>query len=87
VRSVVKQYPSGVILRERDDHHFAPDRLADDEIAIATALERMTACAQGGPDVYSLAEAAQDRYIDILMEQALRNGQPVASEHQPWADG
>jgi predicted dehydrogenase len=63
----------------------APGRLADDEIAIATALDKMASYAQGGPDVYSLAEAAQDRYLDTLMEQSLRTGQAVRSETQPWA--
>jgi predicted dehydrogenase len=63
----------------------APGRLADDEIAIATALDRMATYATGGPDFYSLAEASQDRYLDTIMEQALRTGQAVRSETQPWA--
>jgi len=63
----------------------APGRLADDEIAIATLLEGMAAYAEGGPDIYSLADAAQDRYLDLLIEEALRTGAPAASSTQPWA--
>ena len=63
---------------------FIPGRLADDEIAIATSLARMAEYAQGGPDVYSLAEACQDRYLDICIERAVESGQVVLSETQPW---
>jgi predicted dehydrogenase len=63
---------------------YAGGRLADDEIAIATALQKMAEYAEGGPDFYSLAEAAQDRYLDILIEEAWRTGQSVTSEKQLW---
>ena len=64
---------------------FAPARLADDEIAIATVLAGMAEYANGGPDIYSLANAAQDRYLDLLMEYALRTDTKVHSETQSWA--
>ncbi|MDX1931602.1 MAG: Gfo/Idh/MocA family oxidoreductase [Capsulimonadales bacterium] len=65
---------------------FAPGRLADDEIAIAAALAGTAAYAQGGPDFYSLADAAQDRYLDIRMEEAARTGAPVTTDTQAWAE-
>ncbi len=64
---------------------FAPARLSDDEIAVAACLDGMARCAAGGPEFYSLAEALQDRYLDIVMEQAIASGQPVQATRQPWA--
>lgn len=64
---------------------FLPARLSDDEIAIAECLVRMHAHVAGGPPVYSLAEAAQDHYLALLMKQAAATGEAVRSEPQPWA--
>ena len=71
-----------------------PDPLADaaaqaglneDETAIACYLDRMRAYLGGGPQVYPLADALQDAYLGLLMEQALRQpGQPVGTAPQPW---
>lgn len=66
---------------------FIPARLADDEIAVATCLDKMGEHVRGGPDFYSLAEAAQDRYLDILIAQALEAGEEVTSTPQAWAAG
>lgn len=65
---------------------FIPGRLTDDEIAIATCLAGMGAYVEGGPEVYSLAQACQDRYLDLLIAQAAESGQPVQAERQPWAE-
>lgn len=66
---------------------FVPARLSDEEIAIATVLAKMGDYVAGGPDVYSLAEACQDRYLDIMIAQAVEVGQPVKTETQPWVQG
>jgi predicted dehydrogenase len=61
-------------------------RLMDDEIAIATALEKMAAYARGwdaGP--YSFAEAAQDQYLSLLLLEAARTGETIRASRQPWA--
>ena len=63
---------------------MAPTPLSDEELAIATCLLEMATYADGGPDFYSLAEACQDRYLDILMAQAIATGEPVQSETQVW---
>lgn len=63
----------------------APARLFDDEIAIATCLLKMANHARGGEDFYSLAEACQDRYLDIVMHDAAKAGVPVRTETQSWA--
>jgi hypothetical protein len=65
---------------------FIPATLSDEELAIATTLVKMGSYARGedvGP--YSLAEACQDRYFDLMMEQALHTGQSISTETQPWA--
>ncbi|MGO4181358.1 Gfo/Idh/MocA family protein [Paenibacillus sp. TAF43_2] len=63
----------------------APARLSDDEIAIATCLLRMGLLASGkGASFYSLAEAAQDHYLALLMGEAMASGQTVHTEKQVW---
>ncbi len=63
-----------------------PAELTDDEIAVADLLLRMAAYVRGGDPPYSLAEACQDRYLDILSAQAAETGQPVRSQPQPWSE-
>ena len=63
-----------------------PAELSDDEIAVADLLLRMADYAHGGDSVYSLAEACQDRYLDILAARAAETGQPVRSQPQPWSE-
>ncbi|MDA0746239.1 MAG: Gfo/Idh/MocA family oxidoreductase [bacterium] len=64
---------------------LAPGELTDDEIAVGTCLLNMGVYVEGGTPVYSLAEACQDLYLDILMAQALETGETVQSEAQAWA--
>ena len=64
---------------------FAPARLSDDEIAVATCLQKMSEYVEGGPDFYGLAEASQDHYLSILMNQTIESGQAVQSQSQIWS--
>ena len=64
---------------------FAPARLSDDEIAVATCLARMGEWLDGGPDVCSLADAAQDHYLGLCIEDAARTGKPVRTPGHIWA--
>jgi len=66
---------------------FAPARLSDDEIAVATCLQKMGEYVEGGSSFYGLEEGAQDHYLNLLMGQAVKSGQPVTSETQAWAEG
>ena len=63
---------------------FPSARLSDDEIAIASCLAKMHEYVENGTPFYSLAEAAQDHYIGMMIEQAQQTGEPVASTPQPW---
>ena len=63
-----------------------PAELTDDEIAVADLLLRMAEYVRGGEEAYSLAEACQDRYLDILAAQAADTGQSVHSQRQPWSN-
>lgn len=66
---------------------FAPARLTDDEIAVATCLARMSEAIDGGPDVCSLADAVQDRYLDLLVAQSVATGLPVRAAGHLWDAG
>lgn len=61
--------------------------LSDDEIAGATMLRMMAEHGAGGPGPYPFAEAAQDHYLSLCIEEALATGGVVTTEPQPWADG
>jgi predicted dehydrogenase len=61
-------------------------RMSDEEIAIATCLERAALWHRdrsGAP--YSLAEACQDQLIALAIHQAAENGTPVTTDVEAWA--
>jgi len=60
-------------------------RLAEDEIAMARILDATGEHARGGPAPYSLAEAAQDRYLDLMIQRAVQTGERVRTSRQSWA--
>lgn len=66
-------------------NRYLPARLNDDEIAIATCLERMRDHLEGGPELYGLAEASQDLYLAQLIHAAADSGEKLRAERQPWA--
>lgn len=63
---------------------FAPVPLSDEEIAIASCIDRMADYVRGGKGFYDLREAAQDVYLSGLIEQSIREGKEIRSETQPW---
>ena len=62
----------------------APGRLSDDEIAVGTCLLNMGRYVSGGPSFYSLAAAAQDHYLGLTIDAALKLGAPVTTTPQSW---
>ena len=63
---------------------FAGARLNDDEIAIATCLEKMGAYAAGGPSFYSLAEGTYDHYLGNLINASAQQGIRVEAPVPEW---
>lgn len=80
-------YLKGILAGDRwiYENPFIPGRLTDDEIAIASCLEKMDTYAKGGPEFYSLAEASQDHYLSLMIEQAIKDKATVHTATQPWA--
>ena len=64
---------------------FFPARLSDDEIAVATCLQKMWEYVNVGQDFYGLAEASQDHYLGMMIQQAIESKEPVKTETQIWA--
>jgi predicted dehydrogenase len=80
-------YLKGILLGDEwiYSNPFAPARLTDDEIAVATCLAKMAEYAEGGPDFYSVPEASQDHYLAMMIAEAARTGDSIRTERQPWA--
>ncbi len=80
-------YFKGVLCGEQwiYQNPFIPISFSDEEIAIAMCLLKMKEYVEGGPEFYSLAEASQDQYLALMMEQALESGEKVTTQTQGWA--
>jgi len=80
-------YLQGIICGEQwlYDNPFIPARLYDDEIAIASCLDKMAVYASGGPGFYGLEEASQDTYLGMMIGQAIQTGETVRAVRQCWA--
>ncbi|WP_220183229.1 Gfo/Idh/MocA family protein [Sphaerisporangium album] len=62
-------------------------RMSDEEIAIATCLERTVLWRRGeGPAPYPLADACQDHLLALSVHAAAERGEPVTTATEPWAD-
>lgn len=70
--------------RWRYTNPYLPARLAEDELAIAHILEATAEYASGGAPTYSLAEAAQDRYLDLAIQRAAATGERIRTSRQSW---
>ncbi len=64
---------------------FPGASLSDEEVAIATCLDRMQTYCTTGEAFYSYADAAQDQYLSLCVEDALRTSRTVETQTQPWA--
>jgi predicted dehydrogenase len=62
-------------------------RLSDEEIAVATLLERTLRWRRGeGNPPYPLAEGCQDHLLSLAIGEAAATGMPVTTGTEPWAD-
>lgn len=58
---------------------------AQDEYAIATMMYDMGAYIEEGKEVYPMAEALEDAYLYLLMQQAVeRPGEKISAVEMPW---
>lgn len=65
---------------------FGGHRLADEEIAIATSLQRTGEWVRGvGPAPYPLAQGLQDQLVALAIEEAAATDVPVTTAVEPWA--
>ncbi len=78
----------GLMLGERFLYRspFANARLNDDEIAVGALLLGMADYLQTGKEVYSFADALQDMYLSLMMEEAMSaEYAPVRTEKNSWS--
>lgn len=87
----INPFESGQIERidfEKDTIYQCPYSdcgLSEDETAIAALMSGMKEYNQTGKEVYPLADALQDAYLTILMQQALEHpNQEISSQLQKW---
>jgi hypothetical protein len=67
---------------------FPGSGLPEDETALAVLLDGMEEYIRNGTERYPLADALQDAYLAILMEEALKiPGTVVQSQPQIWNKG
>ncbi|HEY5560229.1 MAG TPA: Gfo/Idh/MocA family oxidoreductase [Clostridiaceae bacterium] len=80
-------YLKGILAGEEwiYENPLIPGRLTDDEIAIGSCLLKMYQYTKDGIDFYSLAEASQDHYLSLMINQAVSIGEKVKTESQPWS--
>ena len=80
-------YHEGIVAGEEWVYRnpFVPARLTDDEIAVATCLDKMAKYVKGGPSFYGLPQASQDHYLSLMIAQAVKTGEPVIAAQQIWA--
>lgn len=65
-----------------------PARLPDDELSIARIVADMADhVRRGAPAPYSVAEAAQDQYLQLEVRRAAASGERVRTRPQAWAYG
>ncbi|TDO94865.1 oxidoreductase family protein [Halanaerobium saccharolyticum] len=64
---------------------FLPARFSDDEIAVAAALVKMKQFLETGNSFYSLAEASQDQYLALMIEDTFQKKGKIETENQIWS--
>ena len=65
---------------------FQGARLSEDDVGVASLLERTGAWARGeGPEPYPLAEGLQDHLISLAIEESLATGRDVTTTTEAWA--
>lgn len=63
---------------------LVPAALTDEEIAVGTCLLRMADYVETGKEFYSLAEASQDHYLGLKMQEAIDRSATVEVPAMTW---
>jgi predicted dehydrogenase len=63
---------------------FIPGKLSDEEIAVATCLNKMHIYVNGGASFYSLAEATQDQYLALMIRKSIDRKEKIVTSNQCW---
>jgi hypothetical protein len=95
VRATPTTSPEGMFLRGYTldgewlyRNTFRPARLPDDELSIARIVaDTADHVLQGAPPPCSVAEAAQDQYLQLEVRRAAASGERVRTRPRPWAHG
>jgi len=53
---------------------------------LATCLVRMAEYVESGKEFYSLADASQDHYLNLMAEKAIETGMPIETKKMPWVE-
>jgi predicted dehydrogenase len=65
---------------------FPGARLSDEDIAVATAMDRMAGWCRGeGEPPYPLADGCQDHLVAMAIQESACTGRPVRTKPEPWA--
>lgn len=67
-------------------NNFIPARLMDDEIAVASCIEKMENYVNNDVEFYSLSEASQDYYLSLMINEALNKTEKVETRSQSWSN-
>ncbi len=59
--------------------------LSDDEIAVATVIEKMAVYVRGGKPVYTLEEGLQDQYLSLMIKESFKIQGEIQTEYQSFA--
>lgn len=65
---------------------FAPARLSDEEIAIATCLDGIAARVDGGTGRYGLEAGCEDNYLGLAIDEAAESGSVVKTIRRGWSE-
>ena len=68
------------------ENEYPGARLNDDELAVARVMGRMAEYVRSGAQFYSLADGSEDRYLGLLIAQAVKSDRTLRSEPQAWSN-
>ncbi len=65
---------------------YRPARLFDDEIAVATCMDKMGRFLETGEAFYPLEEELMDLYLALMIQKAADEDRPIEVKPQPWTE-